>query len=273
MKKGAVKKGAAKLAGWRKPTALLAAIAVVLGLAGCSTATGSSAGSSAGETLTVFAAASLKASFAQLAKTYEAKHPGSTVTLSFAGSADLATQISQGAPADVFASADTRNMDKLQQAGLVDGDPRVFATNTLAIAVPAGNPAGIRSFPDLAKQGIRLVQCARQVPCGAAAAAVETQTGTDLTPASEENSVTDVLGKVISGEADAGLVYVTDVKAAGGKVDGIPFPEAAAAVNSYPIAALANSRNSTAAQDFLDLVGSPTGQQVLADAGFGSSRQ
>jgi molybdate transport system substrate-binding protein len=221
----------------------------------------------------VFAAASLKASFTELAKTYEAGHPGTTVTLSFAGSADLATQISQGARADVFASADSKNMDKLQQAGLVDGEPRFFATNTLAIAVPPGNPAGIRSFADLAKPGTRLVRCAPQVPCGAAASAVERQTGTDLNPVSEENSVTEVLGKVISGEADAGLVYVTDVKAAAGKVEGIPFPEAAATVNSYPIAAIAGSRNSSAGQGFLDLITSPAGQQVLAKAGFGSSPQ
>jgi molybdate transport system substrate-binding protein len=160
--------------------------------------------------------------------------------------------------------------DKLQQAGLLDGEPRIFATNTLALAVPHGNPAGIRSFADLAKPGTRLVQCAPQVPCGAAAAAVEQQTGTDLNPVSEENSVTDVLGKVISGEADAGLVYVTDVTSAAGKVEGVPFPEAAAAINSYPIAALANSRKTTAAQAFLDLVAGPEGQQVLAEAGFGS---
>jgi molybdate transport system substrate-binding protein len=266
----------------KRLTGLLAGI-ILIGLAGCSTATGSpssdssaggsSAGSSAQETLTVFAAASLKASFTELAKAYEAGHPGSSVMLSFAGSSDLATQISQGAPADVFASADTRNMDKLDQAGLVDGETRIFAANTLAIAVPPGNPAGIRSFADLAKPGTRLVQCASQVPCGAATAAVERQTGTELSPVSEENSVTDVLGKVISGEADAGLVYVTDVKSAAGKVEGVPFPEAAAAINSYPIAMVAGSRNSTAAQAFLDLVTGPEGQQVLAEAGFGSSRQ
>jgi molybdate transport system substrate-binding protein len=257
----------------QKLAGLLAALALTVGLPGCSTASGSAAGSShAGDTLTVFAAASLKASFTQLAKTYETGHPGTTVTLSFAGSADLATQIRQGAPADVFASADTGNMDKLQQAGLVDGEPAIFATNTLALAVPPGNPAGIRSFADLAKPGTRLVQCARQVPCGAAAAAVAQQAGTDLNPVSEENSVTDVLGKVISGEADAGLVYITDVKSAAGKVEAVPFPEAAAAVNSYPIAALANSRNSKDGQAFVDLVTGPEGQQVLAEAGFGSSR-
>ncbi|MCU1565962.1 MAG: modA, partial [Pseudarthrobacter sp.] len=208
--------------------------------------------------------------FTELAKTFEARHPGTTVTLSFAGSAELATQINQGAPADVFASADTRNMEKLQEAGLVDGEPQVFATNTLAIAVPSGNPAGIRSFADLAKPGIRLVQCAQQVPCGAAAAAIEQQTGTELNPVSEENSVTDVLGKVISGEADAGLVYVTDVRSAAGKVEGVPLPEAAGAVNSYPAAVVSSSRNSADARAFLDLLSSPEGQQVLAAAGFGS---
>jgi molybdate transport system substrate-binding protein len=226
-----------------------------------------------GGSLTIFAAASLKASFTELARTFEARRPGTTVTLSFAGSADLATQISQGAPADVFASADTRNMEKLQEAGLVDGGPRVFATNTLAIAVPPGNPAGISSFTDLAKPGTRLVQCARQVPCGAAVAAIEQRTGAGLNPVSEENSVTDVLGKVISGEADAGLVYVTDVRSAAGKVDAVPFPEAATTVNSYPVAVLANSRNSADARAFLELLASPEGQQVLASAGFGSGQQ
>jgi len=220
----------------------------------------------------VFAAASLKASFTELAKTFEARHPGTTVTLSFAGSADLATQISQGAPADVFASADTGNMEKLQQAGRVDGEPRVFATNTLAIAVPPGNPAGIRSFADLAAPGTLLVQCAQQVPCGAAAATIEQQTGTDLSPVSEENSVADVLGKVISGEADAGLVYITDVKSAAGKVEGIPFPEAAGVVNSYPAAVLSGSRNSEDARAFLELLSDPEGQQALAVAGFGSGQ-
>ncbi|MGF9650384.1 molybdate ABC transporter substrate-binding protein [Pseudarthrobacter oxydans] len=230
---------------------------------------GEAAGNGSGRTLSVFAAASLKTSFTELATMFEARHPGTTVTLNLAGSADLATQINQGAPADVFASADTRNMEKLQEAGLVDGEPQIFATNRLAIAVPPGNPAGIRSFADLAKPGTRLVQCARQVPCGAAAAAIEQQTGTDLNPVSEENSVTDVLGKVVSAEADAGLVYVTDLKSAAGRVEGVAVPEATGAVNSYPAAVLSNSRNSGDARAFLELVASPEGQQVLADAGFG----
>ncbi|WP_461175060.1 molybdate ABC transporter substrate-binding protein [Arthrobacter sp. Z1-9] len=238
-------------------------------LAGC-TGKGEAAGNGSGRTLTVFAAASLKTSFTELGKTFEARHPGTAVALSFAGSADLATQISQGAPADVFASADARNMEKLQDTGLVDGEPQIFATNTLAIAVPPGNPVGIRSFADLAKPGTRVVQCAPQVPCGAAAAAIQQETGTDLNPASEENSVTDVLGKVTSGEADAGLVYVTDVRSAAGRVEGVPFPEAAGAVNSYPAAVLSNSRNSADARAFLELITSPEGQRVLSDAGFGA---
>jgi molybdate transport system substrate-binding protein len=254
-------------------TVLMTAILMAATLAGC--AAGGAPGSASpnnsgnGGTLTVFAAASLKASFTELAKTFETQHSGTKVALSFAGSADLATQINQGAPADVFASADTVNMGKLQDTGLVDGVPQVVATNTLAIAVPPGNPAGIRSFADLAKAGTRLVQCAQQVPCGAAAAAVEQQAGTDLNPVSEENSVTDVLGKVISGEADAGLVYVTDVQSAQGKVEGIPFPEAAGAANSYPIAVLSDSGNSAGARAFLELVTGPEGQRVLAKAGFG----
>ncbi|MFX1820719.1 MULTISPECIES: molybdate ABC transporter substrate-binding protein [Micrococcaceae] len=258
----------------RRAGALLAGILLAALLAGCAGTGAAGDGGNAAqgtsrETLTVFAAASLKASFTELAARFEKENPGTGVTLSFAGSSDLSTQISQGAPADVFASADTSNMARLQDAGLVDGQPRDFATNTLAIAVPAGNPAGIGSFADLARSGTKLVMCARQVPCGAAAAAVEQQTGTDLSPVSEENSVADVLGKVSSGEADAGLVYVTDVRAARGKVDSVPFPESAAAVNTYPIATLAGSRNKTAAAKFLGLVAGPEGREVLAAAGFG----
>lgn len=250
--------------------ALMAALAA--GLTACSSSAPAQRPGSGGSeegTLTVFAAASLKSSFTELAKTFEAKHPGRRVAVSFAGSSDLAAQISQGAPADVFASADTLNMARLEDAGLLAGRPRTFATNTLAIAVPPGNPAGIRSFGDLAGAGTRLVVCAPRVPCGAAAAAVAAENGTMLRPVSEENSVTDVLGKVISGEADAGLVYVTDVKSAGDRVEGIAFPEAAGTVNSYPIALLAGSRNQAAAGEFLDLVAGSEGQQVLARAGFG----
>ncbi|MFD5276036.1 molybdate ABC transporter substrate-binding protein [Pseudarthrobacter sp. NPDC058362] len=243
---------------------VLAAAVLLLGLAGCAPA----ASSNTGETLTVFAAASLKASFTELAAKYEEQHPGTRVRLSFAGSSDLATQITQGAPADVFASADTATMERVTQAGMADGGARVFAANTLALAVPPGNPAGIRTFADLARPGTRLVACAPQVPCGAAAAAVARRTGTDLQPVSEENSVTDVLGKVISGEADAGLVYQTDVRAADGKVDSVPFPEAADAPAAYPIVTLAGAADMAAAAAFVELVAGPEGQRVLEEAGF-----
>ncbi|NUS36176.1 MAG: molybdate ABC transporter substrate-binding protein, partial [Pseudarthrobacter sp.] len=182
-------------------------------------------------------------------------------------------QISQGAPADVFASADTANMQKLQDAGLAGGTPRNFATNTLAIAVPPGNPAGITSLKDLARPGIRLVTCARQVPCGAAAGKVADAAGVRLSPVSEENAVTDVLGKVTSAEADAGLVYATDIKAAGTKVTGIGFPESGSAVNTYPIAATSTGRNKATVSAFLDLVAGAEGQKVLAEAGFGPGGQ
>lgn len=250
-----------------RAAALLAAGAIAAGLAGCA-APGGNGG--AGKTLTVFAAASLKAPFTALAEQFEARNPGTTVTLSFAGSSDLATQISQGAPADVFASADTRNMAKLSDASLIEGTPRDFTTNVLTIAVPPANPASVGSFADLAKPGVKVVMCAAQVPCGAAAKTVEKETGITLTPVSEESSVTDVLGKVISGEADAGLVYVTDVRTAGDKVKEVPFAEAAKAVNTYPIAAVRTARDKDLAAAFIAAVTGPEGQKLLSAAGFGT---
>ncbi|WP_346925293.1 molybdate ABC transporter substrate-binding protein [uncultured Arthrobacter sp.] len=246
---------------------------VALLLAGCGdTSEGERDRSASGVSgsLTVFAAASLKAPFTALVEQFEAANPGITVTLSFAGSSDLATQISQGAPADVFASADTKNMAKLGDAGLVEGSPRDFATNVLTIAVPPENPASIASFADLARPGVRTVICASQVPCGAATKTLEQETGTTLQPVSEESSVTDVLGKVVSGEADAGLVYVTDVKAAGDKVLAVPFPESAQAVNTYPIAAVRTGDNKDLAAAFIEAVTGTGGQQLLRGAGFGT---
>jgi molybdate transport system substrate-binding protein len=272
----------------RRATPLAAALgvaALALGLAGCAWAGAASSGgegaaSSGGavggaggdarsRTLTVFAAASLRDVFEQLADEFEADHPGVTVELSLAGSSDLAAQILQGAPADVFASADTTNMDKLVADHLVDGAPVYFAFNTLEIAVPLGNPAGIGALHDLAEPGVNLVVCAPQVPCGRATSQAERAAGVDLRPVSEEQSVTDVLTKVISGEADAGLVYVTDVRGAGAKVEGVPFPEADRAVNTYPIATVAGAAQAGLAGQFVDLVTGPDGQHVLSAAGFG----
>jgi molybdate transport system substrate-binding protein len=259
----------------------LAAPLLAAGLAGCAasnTASGTAGGSSTagGEptgqagTLTVFAAASLKATFTKIAADFEDKNQGTRVTLNFAGSSDLATQISQGAPADVFAAADTKNMAKLSDARLIEGSASNFATNILEIAVPAANPASISSFADLAKPGVKVVVCAPQVPCGSATEKVEKATGTTLKPVSEESSVTDVLGKVTSGEADAGLVYVTDVRNAGDKVKGIPFSEADQAVNTYPIAAVGSNSNKELAKAFIAMVTGSEGRKVLNDAGFGT---
>ena len=223
---------------------------------------------SGSKTLTVYAAASLTSSFEEIGKQFEADHEGVKVRFSFGGSSDLVAQLQQGAPADVFASADTDNMEKATADDLVEGDPVDFATNTLEIAVPPDNPAGVASLEDLAKPGTKVVVCAAEVPCGAATQKVEKASGVEIRPASEEQSVTDVLNKVTTGEADAGLVYVTDVQAAGDKVKGITFPESSSAVNTYPIGALAESENKELAQEFVDLVTGDTGQQILADAGF-----
>lgn len=221
--------------------------------------------------ITLFAAASLTATFTELADEFMAALPGTRVTLTFAGSSDLVTQITEGAPADVFASADEPNMQKLTDAGLIDpADPIPFATNVLTIAVPPGNPAGVASFADLAKPDVATVVCAPQVPCGRATEAIEQSTGVTLMPVSEESSVTDVLGKVSSGEADAGLVYVTDVKGAGGAVEGIDFAESANAVNVYPIAPVSASQNPALAAAFVGFVTSPSGRAVLDAAGFGA---
>jgi molybdate transport system substrate-binding protein len=247
---------------------LLSVLALVAPLAACGSDDGGGSGGDH-QTLTVFAAASLTKTFTALAKDFEADHDGTTVKLSFGGSSDLVEQIQSGAPADVFASADTKNMDKL---GDDVADRHDFATNTLEIAVPPGNPAHVATFADLAEPGLKLVICAPEVPCGAATATVAQGAGVTLHPVSEEQSVTDVLGKVSSGEADAGVVYVTDVKGAGDSVDGVTFPEASSAVNTYPIATVKDSEHAELAQQFVDFVLGEHAQQVLADAGFGSAR-
>lgn len=241
------------------------ALVAALVLTGCAT-DGVESRTGADVTLTVFAAASLAAPFTDLAERFEADHEGVTVRLGFGGSSDLAAQIMAGAPADVFASADATTMDVLGDEAT---EPRDLATNRLQIAVPSGNPAGIRALPDLAGEDVRLVVCAREVPCGRIAREVAGSAGVDLAPVSEEQSVTDVLGKVASGEADAGLVYVTDVLAAGGAVEGIDVPEASTSLVTCRIATLAGSRQADLARRFVELATSAVGRGVLADAGFG----
>ena len=254
----------------RALVAALAATAAVL-LAGCAgPSTEETTAPVEERTLTVFAAASLTATYEELADIFEEANPGVTVSLNFGGSSGLVTQIQEGAPADVFASADEANMTKLVDAELAAGTPEVFATNRLQIAVPTGNPAGIETFADLAHEGLRLVICAPEVPCGAATAAVAEIAGVTLAPVSEESAVTDVLGKVRSGEADAGLVYVTDVIGAAGEVEGIAFPESDEVVNVYPIVVVEGAAQPELAEAFLALVLSEEGQAILAAAGFGA---
>lgn len=246
----------------------IAAALLLTALSACGGSSGSTDRADAHLTLTVYAAASLKDTFTELGKEFEASHEGVTVAFNFAGSADLVAQIEQGAPADVFASADTRNMNRANAANLVSGTPINFATNTLEIATPPDNPAHITKLSDLAEPGVKVVLCAVEVPCGSAAHAVEEAAGLVVKPVSEEQSVTDVLGKISSGEADAGLVYVTDVKAAGDAVHGVPFPESAKAVNTYPIAPLAGSKHAGTALAFARFVAGAKGQALLAAAGF-----
>ncbi|NYI43903.1 molybdate transport system substrate-binding protein [Nocardioides aromaticivorans] len=252
----------------KKPLALAATVLLTLPLAGCGDDGAGDSGGGDGTTLTVFAAASLTAPFEELERTFEADHPGVDVKLSFGGSSDLVAQIIEGAEADVFASADTRNMDTLVDAGLAAGDPAELATNTLEIAVPPGNPGDVKGLADLADDDLNVVVCAPEVPCGNAAVEVAKAAGVTLAPDSEEQSVTDVLGKIESGEGDAGLVYVTDVTAAGDEVEGIEFPESADVVNHYPVVVVKDSAHADLAQQWVDLV-LGDGQAVLGAAGFG----
>lgn len=217
--------------------------------------------------LTIFAAASLSASFTELAKEFGADNPAVTVNpISFDGSASLATQIAEGAPADVFASADEANMAKV--ASELDGSPMDFASNTLEIVVQAGNPLNITDLSDLAKPGVQVVLCAPEVPCGTASHTIFDLDGVTITPVSEEQNVKAVLAKVQAGEADAGLVYVTDVAAAAGSVDGVTIPGAERAATTYPIAALSHAADPDVARAFIAFVLSARGQDVLATYGF-----
>ncbi|WP_235892583.1 molybdate ABC transporter substrate-binding protein [Mycolicibacterium hodleri] len=244
----------------------LAALLLV-GLSACGTGSDSS-GSAAGGSLTVYAAASLKKTFTELGEQFKTDNPGWSVDFTFAGSSDLVTQLTQGAKADVFASADIKNMAKAATAGLLAGEPVNFASNTLVIVTAPGNPKKVVTFADLAKPDLSVVVCAPQVPCGSATGKVEQATKVTLNPVSEESSVTDVLTKVTSGQADAGVVYVTDALGAGDKVTEVDFAESSAAVNTYPIAVLKSAADAPAAKRFVDLVSSDAGQKILRRAGF-----
>ncbi|MFE3902248.1 molybdate ABC transporter substrate-binding protein [Streptomyces sp. NPDC059153] len=219
-------------------------------------------------TVTVFAAASLKESFTTLGKEFEKQHPGTKVTFSFGGSDSLAASITGGAPADVFAAASPKTMKIVTDAGDASGTPATFVRNQLEIATLPGNPDKISSLKDLTRSSLKVVLCDKEVPCGAAAQKALDASSLKLTPVSYEQDVKSALTKVELKEADAAVVYKTDVKAAGDKVEGVEFPESASAVNDYPIALLKDAPNAEASKAFIALVQSAEGQKVLTGAGF-----
>jgi molybdate transport system substrate-binding protein len=244
---------------------------VSLGLAACGgddSPAGPGVSPGPGRTITVLAASSLTESFTTIGKDFEAAHPGTTVTFSFAGSAQLATQITAGAPADVFAAASPATMKTVTDAGGTAGQPRVFVRNQLVIAVPKGNPKAIKALADLTKPGLKVALCAEQVPCGAAAKKALDAAGTKLTPVTLEQDVKGALAKVKLGEVDAALVYRTDAKAAAATVDCIEFAESAGAINDYPIAVLTHAANSTGGDAFIQYVFGDHATAVLTAAGF-----
>lgn len=251
------------------PAAVLAVTALSLAACGGSSSdsTDEATGSALSGEITVFAAASLTESFTALADEFESQNPGTTVTLSFDASSTLAEQINSGAPADVFASASTTNMDQVVDAGNASA-PVTFANNTMEIAVPPDNPAGISSVDDLADPDVKVVLCAEEVPCGVNARKVFENEGISVTPVSNEADVKSTLAKVTLGEADAGVVYVTDVLSAGEDVTGVAIPDDINASTSYPIATLAETENAYLAKAFVDFVLSDTGVSELEDAGF-----
>ena len=266
----------------RRSSRLLLVPIVVLGLvaAACgdddddggaaSTGTGAeTTGGGGGEGITVFAATSLTEAFTEAGAAFEATDGGAPVEFSFDASSALVTQIIEGAPADVFASADTANMDKLTDEELNGTDPVVFATNLLTIIVPAGNPAGVTGVEDLANPDLKVVLCAEEVPCGNYANQILDSAGVEVTPVSLEENVRGVVTKVTSGEADAGIVYVTDVTAAGDEAEGVEIPEDINVVAEYPIATVGESENQEVGEAFIDFLTGADGQAILADHGFG----
>ncbi|WP_214103608.1 molybdate ABC transporter substrate-binding protein [Acrocarpospora catenulata] len=252
---------------FRRVSGLVLAAVLAVSACGSGEETATPAAGAPAAAATVFAAASLTETFTELGKAFEAAHPGTTVKFNFGSSATLATQITQGAPADVFAAASPATMKTVTDAGLA-ANPTVFVKNKLQIAVPPDNPAKIESLKDLTDPKVKVALCAEQVPCGAAAVKALDAAGLKVTPVTLEQDVKATLTKVELGEVDAALVYQTDVIASAGKVTGIPFPEADQAINDYPIAPLSKAPASDLARQFVELVLSPQGKDVLTKAGF-----
>ncbi len=246
----------------------VALFAATLLLAACGGSSSPPPSSAVGGTVEVFAAASLTDSFNALGRDFQQVHSGVTVKFSYAGTPTLVTQIEQGAQADVFASADTTNMDRLKAAGYTTGDPQVFAHNLLEIVVARGNPKRINSLADLGRPGIVYISEAATVPAGKYSLQALQKAGVTVTPKSLETDVKSVISKIELGEADAGIVYTTDVKAAGDKVTGVPIPDGYNVVATYPLVAVKGSKNAAAAKAFIAYVLSSTGQSTLASFGF-----
>lgn len=249
----------------RSRVLLVGAVAALLTACGSS---GNPSTTSLSGTASVFAAASLTDSFKALGTAFQTAHSGTIVQFNFAGTPTLVTQIEQGASADVFASADTTNMDKLKADGFTAGTSQVFAHNKLEIVVAAGNPKGITGLADLAKPGVIYITEAATVPAGKYAFQILAAAGVTLKPKSLETDVKSVVSKIELGEADAGIVYVTDVKAAGGKVTGVPIPDSVNVIATYPIVAVKETKNSALANAFIAYVLSADGQATLQSFGF-----
>ena len=249
----------------RRLAVLVPLVALVLAACGGGGGGGDSTSGGAGTEIKVFAAASLTAAFTELKDDFTRSHPGVAVSLNFAGSQALATQIRAGAPADVFTSADQSNMAKVQD--LVDS-PQVFAGNLLQIVVGKGNPKGVKGLADLGRSDLKVVLAAPEVPAGKYARQALDAGHVRVEPVSLEDNVKAVVTKVSLGEADAGVVYVTDVTADKARVDGVDIPKEQNVPAAYPIAAVKASRHAQEAQAFVDLVRSPDGQRVLRSFGF-----
>lgn len=242
---------------------------LLLALAGCGGGTTTSSESD-DTTLTVLAASSLTETFTELERIYEQDHAGVDVRLAFDSSATLAGQVIEGAPADVLATADARTMATVTDADATAGDPSRFATNTMVLVVPAGNPARIKSFADLDRDGVSYLTCAESAPCGAVAKSLLDLNHVEAPPKSFEIDVKAVLTKIELDEADAGLVYATDAASSGDTVETIAIPGSREAVNPYLVAPLRDSEHLDAARAWVELVLSKKGQDVLGEAGFGS---
>lgn len=238
-----------------------AALIPVLPLAACGGGGGDQT------TITVLAASSLTGTFTELGHEFEAQHPGVTVKFAFDSSATLAQQATQGAPADVLATADTTTMDSAKAAQA--STPKAFASNVMVLATPASNPGHVTSFADLDKPSVKFVVCVPTAPCGKVAQALLEQDHVTGKPVSEEVDVKSVLAKLTEGEADAGIVYTTDAVAAGDQVTAVPIPGSAQQVTTYPIVTLKQSDHADLAQAFVDLVTGSAGQKTLQKAGFG----